>query len=91
MDINIVGVFAYARNNFLYYSNSSLISAINDDFDDVRFNDVNNEIRAIGTFDIIGPSASLIVGRYSFAVFSNVRAVVRHHNFYKRYQSQINN
>ncbi|MDA9066639.1 hypothetical protein N9K26_02425 [Flavobacteriales bacterium] len=80
LDINIVGVEAYARNNFLFFSNSSLIGAINNDFEDVRFSDVSNDIRAIGTGDIIGPSASLIVGRHSFAVFSNVRAVTNVNN-----------
>jgi hypothetical protein len=75
LDINIVGASAYLRNNFAFYPNSTLLNF--DQYDmDPSYKMSLDKIKAFGDFEIIGPSASIGIGRHSVSVFSNVRGVV---------------
>jgi hypothetical protein len=79
LDINLIGASAFVYNNYFYYPNTTLFN-----FDSFKseplFNSNISEIKAYENTLITGPSASLVIGRQSVAIFSNLRIVANGDN-----------
>ena len=74
LDIHLIGGSAFVFNNYLYYPNTTLLN-FNSFKSEPLFYEDTKEIRAYENALVQGPSASLVVGRQSFSIFSNVRAI----------------
>lgn len=74
LDINIVGASFFARNNYAYYPNTTLLN-----FDSFKnqpsfFSDVKT-INGYADFDIKGPSASIVLQDHAISLFTNIRSI----------------
>lgn len=74
LDINIVGASFFARNNYAYYPNTTLLN-----FDAFKnqpsfYNDVKT-INGYADIDIKGPSASIVLQDHAISLFTNVRSL----------------
>ena len=74
LDINIIGASGFAYNNMFYYPHTTLWNF--DAFkEEPLFKDNVNKINGYLNGLVLGPSASLVVERQSFSLYSAVRTV----------------
>ena len=74
LDINLVGASVFVFNNYLFYPNTTLLSFGSFTSEPSLKEDVST-IKAYESAFVTGPSASLVIGRQSFSVYSNVRTI----------------
>jgi hypothetical protein len=79
LDINLIGASAFVYNNYFFYPNTTLFNF--DSFNsEPLFKSNISEIKAYENALIPGPAASLIFGRQSASIFSNLRIVANGDN-----------
>jgi len=74
LDINLIGINSFINNNYYFYPDTRLLNFSSFNNEPLTDNS-KSQVKAYIDTEVLGPAASLVIGKQSVSIYSNLRTI----------------